>query len=230
MISRSENWLDTLSAEAKQFVKERAVVTSYQPGDEISAGGVESTGVRQLLSGYAKLIRSSPTGEDSVLVVFGPGNTWGESPILAERLTRHGCIAMTDCEVLCLSRPAFLQLYREFAEVPDRLCRRFARAMSQRIVTHVVPPSEKLGIALARTLYNCVADLPKDDGANSCDIDFPLTQIDLASYLGVTRQSIHREISDLRKAGIVETSKGRWTIRDMARLRRLGHRGEPGEA
>jgi len=224
LISRSENWLDKLSPEAKRFVKERGVVTTYQPGDEISAAGVESTGVRQLLNGYAKLIRSAPSGESSVLVVFGPGNTWGESPILAERLTRHGCIALTECEVLCLSRSTFLQLYRDFPEVPDRLCHRFARAMSQRIVTHAATPSEKLGAALARTLYNCIADLPNLSDINSCEIDFPLTQIDLASYLGVTRQSIHREITGLRTAGVVDTAKGRWTIRDIARLKRLAQR------
>lgn len=221
MISRNENWMGQLSADAARFVRRHGVVSAFRAGEEISAAGVDSVAIYQLQGGFAKLIRAASSGETSLLFVFGRGNSWGESPIMGDRPTRHACIALTDCQVLSLRRNLFMRLYREFPEVPDLLCRRFARSMSRSVRAHPLPPSEKLGAVLARTLSDCIAELPRDPDSNSCEIDFPLTQNDLASHLGVTRQSIHRELSLLKSSGIVEKPGERWIIRDVRRLRYL---------
>ncbi|SUS03386.1 putative Cyclic nucleotide-binding protein [uncultured Defluviicoccus sp.] len=225
MISRSENWIGQLSVEATRFVKQHGVMSTFKAGDEISPAGIESVAIYQLQSGYSKLTRTAHTGETSTLIVFGPGNSWGESPILANRLTRHACIALTECKVMEFPRASFLRLYREFAEVPDLLCLRFARSMSRRMLSYALPPSEKLGAMVARALCDCIAELPRDPGSNTCEIDFPLTQYDIASHLGVTRQSIHREVVSLKAMGVVDKIKDRWIVRDVHRLQRLaqGH-------
>lgn len=221
MISRNENWMGQLSADAARFVREQAVVSAFKSGDEISAAHVESVAIYQLQSGFAKLTRAVRNGETSLLFVFGPGNSWGESPIIGDRFTRHACIALTDCHVMQLRKASFMRLYREFPEVPDLLCRRFARSMSRSVRAHPLPPSEKLGSVLARAFCECVADLPGAANSNTCEIDFPLTQSDLASHIGVTRQSIHRELSALRAMGIVDKVKDRWVIHDLRRLQVL---------
>jgi CRP-like cAMP-binding protein len=218
MISRNENWLGQLSPEGACFVKQHGVVSAFRAGEEISAAGIESVAIYQMQSGFSKLIRATSSGETSVLFVFGAGNSWGESPIMGGRPTRHACVALTDCQVLLLRRSAFMRLYREFSEVPDLLCRRFARSMSRSVRAHPLPPSEKLGRVLARSLAECIIDLPRAPGSNSVEIDFPLTQNDIASHLGVTRQSIHRELSALRTAGVIEKPGERWIIRDIRRL------------
>lgn len=221
MISRSENWIGQLSAEATRFVRQHATMSSFETGDELSPAGIESVAIYQLQSGYAKLVRAAPTGETSTLIVFGPGNSWGESPILANRLSRHASVALTDCQVMALPRAAFLRLYNEFQEVPNLLCLRFARSMSRRMLSYALPPSEKLGAMLARALCDSIAELPRDPRSNSCELDFPLTQSDVASHLGVTRQSIHREVVSLKAMGILDKAKERWVIHDVRRLQRL---------
>lgn len=223
MISRNENWMGQLSIDAARFVRLNGVVSAFRAGEEISAAGVESTGIYQVQKGFAKLTRSTRNGETSLLFVFGVGNSWGESPIVGDRLTRHACVALTDCEILTLRKSAFLRLYREYPEVPDLLCRRFARSMSRSVRAHPLPPSEKLGTVLARTLLDCIIDLPCAVDGKSCEIDFPLTQSDIASHLGVTRQSIHRELSALKSMGIIEKPKERWIVRDAKRLQALAH-------
>lgn len=223
MISRNENWMGQLSAEAARFVKLHSVVTHFRAGEEISAAGVESVGIYQLQTGFAKLTRSTPSGETSLLFVFGKGNSWGESPIIGDRPTRHASSALTDCQILTLRKPAFLRLYRDFAEVPDLLCRRFARSMSRSVRAHPLPPSQKLASVLARTFSDCIADLPRDPQSNTCELDFPLTQGDIASHLGVTRQSIHRELSALKAMGVINQIRDRWIINDIRRLQTLAN-------
>ncbi len=221
MISRNENWIGQLSADATRFVMRHASVSSFATGDEISRAGIESVAIYQLQSGYAKLTRAAPTGETSMLVVFGPGNSWCESPILANRLSRHASVALTECRVLALPRAAFLRLYREYPEVPNLLCLRFARSMSRRMLSYPLPPSEKLGAILARALCDAIADLPRDPVSNAVEIDFPFTQNDIASHLGVTRQSIHRELAQLKTTGVLDKIRERWVVLDIRRLQRL---------
>jgi CRP-like cAMP-binding protein len=58
--------------------------------------------------------------------------------------------------------------------------------------------------------------LADDDG-----YDLKLTQIDIAECLGLTAVHVNRTLRDLREQGAVEFNKGRVTIRDMTKLRKI---------
>jgi CRP-like cAMP-binding protein len=221
LISRNENWIAEAPADAQQFIRQHGAVSTFCAGEEISPADAECAAVYQVREGYVKLVRGHRSGEASMLAVFGPGNTWGEAPILARRRTRHATVALTDCQIMSLHREAFLQLYSGFRDVPNFLCLHFARSQSRRTRTYPLPASEKVGATLARALCDCIEDLPRGADANVCEIDFPLTQGDLAGHLGVTRQSIHRELSVMRAAGVIDRSNEHWIIRDVRRLRRI---------
>jgi CRP-like cAMP-binding protein len=52
------------------------------------------------------------------------------------------------------------------------------------------------------------------------DIDIPLPQHELASLIGVSRNSVVRALAALRSRGLVATSRHTITIADLAALRR----------
>ena len=52
-------------------------------------------------------------------------------------------------------------------------------------------------------------------------LPFPLTQSDIADLFDVMRQSVQREVNQLRSLDIVNKQDGVWVVRDLARLRRL---------
>ena len=61
-----------------------------------------------------------------------------------------------------------------------------------------------------------------DRGATDEEALHPLcvSQLELAGMIGATRESVNKELNILRKKGLVQTSRNRITILDLARLKR----------
>ena len=57
--------------------------------------------------------------------------------------------------------------------------------------------------------------------ADEASYDLKLTQVDIAECLGLTAVHVNRTLRDLREQGAVEFNKGRVTIGDMTKLRRI---------
>ncbi|MCH7836657.1 MAG: winged helix-turn-helix domain-containing protein, partial [Chloroflexi bacterium] len=51
-------------------------------------------------------------------------------------------------------------------------------------------------------------------------LDLPLTQEGLANMVGVTRESVNRHLSTLRRLGVIAREGRRFLIRDAEALRR----------
>lgn len=63
--------------------------------------------------------------------------------------------------------------------------------------------------------------LRANDGAKNNEIDFPLTQEEVGSIIGVSTVHANRMLQDLRLAGLIEQERKRLTVLDLARLERL---------
>ena len=76
-----------------------------------------------------------------------------------------------------------------------------------------------VGGRLAKKLLELAAShgVPRPDGVL---LDLPLTQEELANMLGVTRESVNRHLSSLRRQGAVSREGRRFLIRDAEALRR----------
>ncbi len=69
---------------------------------------------------------------------------------------------------------------------------------------------------LASFLRSCLIYLPNTDNSIS------LSQEDIASVIGATRVSVSRELSELRRLGIVKTSRSRIVVTDVKKLEDMG--------
>ncbi len=49
----------------------------------------------------------------------------------------------------------------------------------------------------------------------SATVELPITQADLADRIGATRESTARAIGEFRRAGVLETGRGRIVVLDM---------------
>lgn len=220
MINRRENWIGDLPADIRAELEACAVERAYAPGETIVRAGDPATGVHQVVEGYVKVTGLTSAGEMALIVVYGPGNAWGESPLIAERGHHHTTTAMTAVRVRHIPRAEFLRLFHAHAAVSVALCRKFSRAMSGLIRHGERQAADRMARRVAACFYGFVRDLPRPADANRCVLDVPLTQSDIASFLGVTRQSVQPEIAALKAAGILEKRDRTWDVHDIARLKR----------
>ena len=80
---------------------------------------------------------------------------------------------------------------------------------------------------IARMLLMLLAQHGRD-GHSGLEIDLKLSQDEFADMLGITRQSLNRELKALEKQGLIGIAYSRITLHEVALLRDMAAIGEAG--
>ena len=205
------------------------VFRQYNRGARMMSQGDHSESVFVLLEGAVKIALDTTDGAEVVLDVFGPGDVLGEFEAIGEYTTRAanvvalntvGCRVLTKDDFIdfLMGHPAAsLALVR-------LLIRRLGAADRRRIDATTADPSH----SLARFLIEPVDGQQSADGS-AIAVSFPLAQHELASLLGVSRNSVVRALTTLRSRHLVATTRRTIQIVDVPALRRYvaAHRETP---
>ena len=217
LVSR-ENWIATLPKSVQEDVLAHMRPRALRANEEVYSAGDPSLNVHQVLDGFVRTIGHHANGDQSLVLIYGRGNCFAETAVVARRPLNHTTIAMTDAIVAFLPRDDFWRLYRTHPEIPESLCRKFALGLSRTIRNRELRMSRPLSILVTMLFAELATTYPLRASANSCEIEPPITQSDLAAHLGVTRQSVQREITALKDARLLEKNGRHWRVVDIARL------------
>lgn len=162
-------------------------------------------GVRR---GQIRIEVGTSAGEHLTIEVFGAGDLFGEIAVLDGRPRTADAIAQEDAELFVLPRADFLKTLESDVRLAIRiielLCARL-RSTNERTEEMMFLP---LSVRLARRLDTLVQDF----GA-----EVQITQDELAGLVGVTRESVNRQLQEWRASGIVTLGRGRISV-DRERL------------
>jgi CRP-like cAMP-binding protein len=162
-------------------------------------------GVRR---GQIRIETGTSAGERLTIEVFGAGDLFGEIAVLDGRPRTADAVAQEDAELFVLPRADFLKTLERDGRLAIRiielLCARL-RSTNERTEEMMFLP---LSVRLARRLDTLVQDF----GA-----EVQITQDELAGLVGVTRESVNRQLQEWRASGIVTLSRGRILV-DPERL------------
>ncbi|MBA4225618.1 MAG: hypothetical protein C0456_03220 [Hyphomonas sp.] len=215
------NWINELPDATRAAVRERFSYRDLQPGDVIKESGQPAEGMYQIQSGYIKLLADRPDGEQSLLLIYIRGNCFGESTLIARRPHHHTTIAATPVRIGFLKQEDFDELYRAHPAIPEALCRKFAKALSSMIAYREKQNETTVAQRVALVLRNLAEMSETPQIGSRRTIDVPITIAELSSFLGLTRQTVQKEISALKRRNVIAKSQGSWTVRDMAALSML---------
>lgn len=217
----SENWIGHLPETVRAHILGRAVQLKVSSGDDFSIAGETPRGIFQVVEGFLRLTGLQEGGGQTLIAIYGAGNSFAETAVVARRPLNHTTQAMTDVVVRCLARADFWELYAKHPEIPDALCRKFAAAIGRQIASRQLGASVRLGKRVAILFEELAQDAGRPLSDGRIAIKVPVIQQDFADHLGVTRQSIQREISDLKGAGLIGREHRQWFVEDLPRLKRL---------
>ena len=162
-------------------------------------------GVRR---GQIRIETGTTAGERLTIEVFGAGDLFGEIAVLDGRPRTADAVAQEDAELFVLPRADFLKTLESDGRLAIRiielLCARL-RSTNERTEEMMFLP---LSVRLARRLDTLVQDF----GA-----EVQITQDELAGLVGVTRESVNRQLQEWRASGIVTLGRGRILV-DRERL------------
>jgi CRP-like cAMP-binding protein len=188
----------------------------FRQGDEVPVGSGAFFGV---VSGGIKASSLREDGKEAILVVLEAGNWFGEISLIDGRSRTHDATAVGEAQLLALPGPAFARMMQR----PP-----FALAICRMLAARVRSLYGMVEDATLRSTRARVARrlllLARGDATQARDARpvVPVSQEALAMMLGVSRQTLSKELQDLARQGAVELGYGRVAISSIARLEQLG--------
>jgi CRP/FNR family transcriptional regulator, cyclic AMP receptor protein len=172
-------------------------------------------------SGSIKIVLPSEEGEEVVLTIFGPGDFFGEMSLLDGMPRSADAIAMENTELLALNRTDFLFFLKNNAPAIQAVLS--SLSMRLRKTDELLEDTCFLNISarFAKKLVELAEMYGKPTGEKEeILIDLDLTQRDLASMVGATRESINKQLRLLREKGMVSIVNNKIRIPDIDSIRR----------
>jgi CRP-like cAMP-binding protein len=208
------NLFEDLTASQRGTVVRACVVRRFARRQTIFHRGDPNDGLYIVRSGRIAIRMSTPEGEVASLVVIGPGHSVGEQSLLIDGGRRSAtAVALDPVEALFLSRSRFLEVRAADSTIDEVIIRllasRVLRLTDQLVEALYVPASTRVlrRVAEAAEMYG--------DGS------IPLTQEEVASMAGSTRHTANRVLRAAAQCGVLELSRGRIRVLDLATLREL---------
>lgn len=201
---------------ASDTVRLRPGEMLFRQGDPVARGQGAFYG---LVAGSFKISSLREDGKEAILVVLEAGNWFGEISLIDQQPRTHDATALGPAEVLALPCRAFDELMRQPA-FSQAICRMMAARMRSLygMVEDATLRSTRARVA-RRLLLLARGDVTQ---ARDSRPVVPVSQEALAMMLGITRQTLSKELKAIAAAGAVTLGYGRIVIASPAKLEALG--------
>ena len=198
------------------FVAHRGEPRQLEAGETLFLQGERSSTVYACTEGRINLFVTSPSGREVILGTKTPVEGFGELSAISRSSRSATAQAMEPSVVHCLPGPAFLEALDGESSL--------ALVVLRELVSHLMRANLRLSARSADTANVRVANLLLELGtkferhAPGPAVELPVTQDEVAAWVGATREAAARSLALLRRAGAVETGRGRITIVDSGLL------------
>jgi CRP/FNR family transcriptional regulator, cyclic AMP receptor protein len=196
-------WYRSLPPELQQRILAASRIREFAKGEVIALEGASPAGMSAVLSGEVKLVRQARQGNESLLFICEPGFWFGEYAVLTGEKTLVCAIAKTPVRLLVLPKHEFDRIveaepryYRHFATLGLTHAATYLKAFVH--ASSLEPEARLRGqLALLSLLKRSVDDV-------DAPVELPYSQSELASLVGVSRQTVNQLIHALVAKGLVE--------------------------
>ena len=212
-----EDFLTELDPAERAELESLGTVRRYARGDVLFHEGDDAGAVLVLLQGRVKAAQVSD-GREVILAFPGPGELLGELSAVDGR-PRSGTVrAIDDVEALVVPGSAFRGFLDRRPHIALILLRSVVarlRASDRQIVDYAV--NDVVVRVAGRLVELCDRFGAEQDGR--VDTGLAITQDELASWAGASREAVAKAMAILRTLGWVQTERRRIVVLDLPALR-----------
>jgi CRP-like cAMP-binding protein len=202
-----------------QHVAERCVDRTYKKGQLIFHQGDPGTTLFLVVEGLVKVLVPSIEGGEMVLVTVAPPETFGEIALVDGGTRSASAEAAEETRVIALQRTTMLELLEEHPELTDALLTSLGKII-RRLTEQT---SDLVFLDLHGRVAKLLMRLAEEGGEETPDgivLDLHLTQTDLASMVGGSRQSVNQILRAFEGRGYLEVTGRTIVIKQPDVLRR----------
>ncbi|WP_183095122.1 Crp/Fnr family transcriptional regulator [Nocardioides stalactiti] len=214
----SVGFFDEIDPADREAISSRARLRRWSTGEALMREGQAGTEVLVLVSGRAKVTYLTKEGREVILDFRGPGDLLGEMAVVDGNPRSSSVQAIEPVEALALPAADFRALVAQSPTLSTRLLQNMIRRFrdSDRKVVEF-GASHAVGRVAAR-LVEMVERFGTATPAGHV-IDLPISQDELASWTGASREAVAKALQTLRGLGLVSTDRRSYTVHDLEGLK-----------
>ena len=192
---------------------------SLAPGEILFLEGDHSASVYAVVEGRIRLFVSLPSGQELLLGMKTAGDEFGELSAIDGRPRSASAMATDRSIVAELSSDRFLSAISDRPEYWLSVCQNLSAQLRRANDRLIARNSSSATVRTGRMLIELASLMMRHGGGTVFEL--PMTQSDLAESIGATRESTARALARFRRAGLIETCRGRIVVHDVVGLDEL---------
>ncbi len=208
--SLADDELARLNAISRQKQVERGATLLWAGDEGVVCGNV--------ISGILQMTATAADGREQIVGLLYPGDFLGQPQ---PGQTPFSVVALTDCQLCVFPRADFQVMLDEHVAMAALLLRRTMTALDEARQRMLMLSRATAAEKLAGFLLDMAARTAGGDGSGTVSLELPLSRGQIADVLGLTIETVSRQMTHFRTAGLIALPGGRSvTILDRAGLRR----------
>ncbi|MBC8239614.1 MAG: cyclic nucleotide-binding domain-containing protein [Alphaproteobacteria bacterium] len=192
-----------------------ATMRRYPRGTSLFMQGEQADRFFVVMAGWIKGFRQTPDGRESVIAVFGPGESFAEAAMFVSGTYPISTEIVADARLLVIPRSSVLKQLREDPDIALKML----SSMSSRL-RGFVQQVEQLTVKSATQRLAAFLEKLVDVEEGPDEFELPLDKMLIAGRLGMQPETLSRALSKLRSVGVA-TEGHRVIVRDAAALRAI---------
>lgn len=202
-----------------KVISQAIVTRRYGAGEIIFREGDPGQVLYLVQSGQVRIFVNGLDGSETSVILFGrPGDIFGELAVIDGLPRSATAVAMDKTVLFTIGREQFRQHMRHMPQ----LALNFMRELTQRVRYNTRQVDSLASLPVPQRLARKLMELAQDYGqvqTNGVTINMALTQGNLASLIGATRESTNKSLRDFREQQWIQVQQGHITILDPEALR-----------
>lgn len=209
---------NSLSPADREEIEEIGAERTYGAGTILFLEHEGPTHAVVILSGRVKLTRTSVDGREIIIELLGPGDLLGELGAIDGVSRSTTATTLEDLRAIVVPAAQFQHLLTVRGSIAMAVLTVVARKLRQATDRRLTSGTSDVLSRLCGRLAELAEKAPAGpDGL--VEIDPPLTQQELAEWVGVSRDAVVLALKQLRKDGLITTGRRSIRVTDLDALR-----------
>jgi CRP-like cAMP-binding protein len=206
-----------LEAEELDRLQSLCTTEHFSKGDYIFLECDQPRSLYTVVKGEVKLLKQTEDGREMIVEMAYPGEIFGEEAIFDGQPYPMTAQALSDAELLSVSRTDFFAFLRDNPDLALEIITELGTRLRESQNTIRALAMERVEWRIARVLLilSRKAGTVEADGVS---INLPLTRQDIADMAATTVETTIRVLSNFKKMGLVDTEKNRIIIKDKSAM------------
>jgi CRP-like cAMP-binding protein len=214
-----KNFIDELKSLNKNNAFEgKQIIKKFKRKETIFLEGDEAEFLYIVVSGNVKTLKTNYWGKEYITDLYKEGDFFGYLPLIDEHDQNETAVAVDNSEIALISKQDFFDMIHSNSDISDS----FIKLLS----TNLEIAEEKLMTQAYDSARKKVADAliyvgKKYMAKDNNEISFSMHREDLSAIAGLSPESVSRNLTDLRKEGLINIKNGNVKIPDVKKLENL---------